>query len=91
MPKKVIKLTALIVCVALLALSVPTLNAKPRADRFDIGRFIKKQVALVNSLLSILPFIDQDNNKAPDDSNKDLKRKLKITGDLASGRPSGGD
>jgi hypothetical protein len=40
--------------------------------------------------LSILPFIDEETDKAPSESN-DIKQKLKITGDLASGRPSGGD
>ncbi|MGB6864073.1 MAG: hypothetical protein WBE11_00130 [Candidatus Aminicenantaceae bacterium] len=90
MPKKTIKVTALIVCVALLALSVPTLNAKPRTEKFDFNNFIKKQVAFVTSLLSLLPFIDQETDKAPDETN-DIKEKLKITGDLASGRPSGGD
>jgi hypothetical protein len=90
MPKKTIKVTALIVCFALLALSVQTLNAKPRTDKFDFNRFIKKQVAFVTSLLSILPFIDEETDKAPSESN-DIKQKLKITGDLASGRPSGGD
>lgn len=91
MPKKTLKLTAVFVCFALLALSVPTLNAKPRTDKFDIGRFIKKQAALVTSLLSILPFIDEETDKAPGDNSKDLKKKLMITGDLPSGRPSGGD
>ena len=90
MPKKTIKVTALVVCVALLALSVPTLNAKPRAEKFDFNSFFKKQVAFVTSLLSLLPFIDEDTDKAPVESN-DIKQKLKITGDLASGRPSGGD
>ena len=90
MPKKTIKVTALVVCVALLALSVPTLNAKPRTEKFDFNSFVKKQVAFVTSLLSLLPFIDEDTDKAPVESN-DIKEKLKITGDLASGRPSGGD
>ena len=90
MPKKTIKVTALVVCVALLALSVPTLNAKPRTEKFDFNSFIKKQVAFVTSLLSLLPFIDEDTDKAPVESN-DIKEKLKITGDLESGRPSGGD
>ena len=90
MPKKTIKVTALVVCVALLALSVPTLNAKPRTEKFDFNSFIKKQVAFVTSLLSILPFMDQETDKAPDETN-DIKQKLKITGDLESGRPSGGD
>ena len=90
MPKKTIKVTALVVCVALLALSVPTLNAKPRTEKFDFNSFVKKQVAFVTSLLSLLPFIDEDTDKAPVESN-DIKEKLKITGDLESGRPSGGD
>ncbi len=90
MPKKSMKVTALIVCFALLALSVPTLNAKPRTDKFDFNRFIKKQIAFVTSLLSILPFIDQETDKAPEAKN-DIKKKLMITGDLESGRPSGGD
>jgi len=90
MPKKTIKVTALVVCVALLALSVPTLNAKPRAEKFDFNSFVKKQVAFVTSLLSLLPFIDEDTDKAPVESN-DIKQKLKITGDLECGRPSGGD
>jgi hypothetical protein len=89
MPKKTMKVAALIACFALLALSVPTLNAKTRTDKFDFNRFIKKQVAFVTSLLSILPFID-DSDKAPEVKN-DVKQKLKITGDLSSGRPSGGD
>ena len=90
MPKKTMKVAALIACVALLALSVPTLNAKPRTDKFDFNSFIKKQFAVVTSLLSILPFIDEESDKAPDVKN-DIKEKLKITGDLESGRPSGGD
>jgi hypothetical protein len=90
MPKKTIKVTALITCFALLALTVPTLNAKPRTDKFDFNRFVKKQIAFVTSLLSILPFIDQESDKAPE-VNNDIKQKLKITGDLESGRPSGGD
>jgi hypothetical protein len=90
MPKKTMKVAALVACVALLALSVPTLNAKPRTDKFDFNRFIKKQVAFVTSLLSILPFIDEESDKAPE-VNNEIKEKLKITGDLSSGRPSGGD
>jgi hypothetical protein len=90
MPKKTIKVTALIACIALLALTVPTLNAKPRTDKFDFNRFVKKQIAFVTSLLSILPFIDQESDKAPE-VKSDIKQKLKITGDLESGRPSGGD
>ena len=90
MPKKTIKVTAVIACFALLALTVPTLNAKPRTERFDFNRFVKKQIAFVTSLLSLLPFIDEEGDKAPE-VNDDIKQKLKITGDLASGRPSGGD
>ncbi len=90
MPKKTRKVAALIACFALLALTVPTLNAKPRTDKFDFGRFIKKQVAFVTSLLQILPFIDDGSDKAPDVKNG-IKQKIKITGDLESGRPSGGD
>lgn len=90
MPKKTMKVAALIACFALLALTVPTLNAKPRTDKFNFNRFIKKQVAFVTSLLSILPFIDNESDKAPE-VKTDIKQKLKITGDLESGRPSGGD
>jgi hypothetical protein len=90
MPKKTKKVTALIACIALLALTVPMLNAKPRTERFDFNRFIKKQVAFVTSLLSILPFIEDESDKAPEETTN-IKEKLKITGDLPSGRPSGGD
>lgn len=90
MPKKTMKVAALIACFALLALSVPTLNAKSNTDKFDFNRFIKKQIAVVASMLSILPFINEETNKAPEVKN-DIKQNLKITGDLASGRPSGGD
>lgn len=90
MPKKTMKVAALIACFALLALSVPTLNAKSNTDKFDFNRFIKKQIAVVASMLSILPFINEETNKAPEVKN-DIKQNLKITGDLESGRPSGGD
>jgi hypothetical protein len=90
MPKKTIKVTALIVCFALLVLSVPTLNAKPKNGRFDIDRFIKKQVAFVASLLSFLPFNDGGTDKAPNEQDG-IKSKIKITADLESGRPSDRD
>jgi hypothetical protein len=90
MPKKTIKVTAVIVCFALLVLSVPTLNAKPKNNRFDIDRFIKKQVAFVNSLLSFLPFRDGGTDKAPNEQGG-IKSKIKITGDLESGRVSDRD
>jgi hypothetical protein len=90
MPKKTMKVTAVIACFALLTLTVPTLNAKPRTHKFDFNRFIKKQIAVVTSLLSFLPFVDEESDKAPEIKG-DSKQILKITGDLSSGRPSGGD
>ena len=90
MPKKTMKVAALIACFAMLTLTVPSLNAKPRPNKFDFKNFINKQVAFVQNLLSFLPFIDDGSDKAPQEKT-DIKQKLKITGDLESGRPSGGD
>ena len=91
MPKRTLfKVTALIVCFTILALSVPSAYAKPRPNGFDVGAFFKKQVAFVTSLLSFLPFFDN----GPDVGvygNDDYQNNVKTTGDLDSGRPSRGD
>lgn len=88
MPKKtLIKVTALVVCFTLLALSVPTMNAKPNSGKFDIGTFFKKQVSFFSSLLSFLPIF----NNGQDLENEDILQQVKVTGNLESGRGSGGD
>jgi len=90
MPKRTLfKVTALVVCFTILALSVPSAYAKPRPDRFDVGAFFKKQVAFFTSLLSFLPFFD--NGSGPVIGGDDYQNHVKSTGDLDSPRPSRGD
>jgi hypothetical protein len=91
MPKRTLfKVTALIVCFAILALSVPSVYAKGGSDRFDVGAFFKKQVAFFTSLLSFLPFFDNGPD-APVLGGDDYLSPVKATGDLDSPRPSRGD
>ena len=82
-------MTALIVCFTILALSVPSVYAKPGSNRIDVGTFLKKQVAFFTSLLSFLPFFDNGPN-VPGYGSDDFNN-VKTTGDLDSGRPSRGD
>ena len=91
MPKRTLfKVTALIACFTILALSVPSAYAKPRPDGFDVGSFFKKQVAFFTSLLSFLPFFDNGSNVGVYGDNNNLNN-VKVTGGLKSDRPSGGD
>lgn len=90
MPKRTFfKVTALIVCFTILALSVPSVYAKPGSSRLDVGSFLKKQVAFFTSLLSFLPFFD--NGPAVPGYGSDDFNSVKTTGGLKSDRPSGGD
>jgi len=91
MPKRTLfKVTALIVCFTILALSVPSAYAKSGPDRFDVGTFIKKQVKVFTSLLSFLPFFDSGPD-VPVYGGDDYLNNVKVTGGLKSDRPSGGD
>jgi hypothetical protein len=91
MPKRTLfKVTALIVCFTLLALSVPSVYAKPGSSRIDVGTFLKKQVAFFTSLLSFLPFFDNGPD-GPAIGGDDYQHNVKVTGGLKSDRPSGGD
>jgi hypothetical protein len=91
MPKRTLfKVTALVVCFTILALSVPSVYAKGGSDRFDVGTFFKKQVAFLTSLLSFLPFFDNGPD-VPVYGGDDYMNPVKSTGDLESGRPSRGD
>ncbi len=90
MPKRTLfKATALIICFTVLALSVPSVYAKPGANRLDVGSFLKKQVAFFTSLLSFLPFFDNGPD-VPGYAGNDYNT-VKTTGDLDSPRPSRGD
>ena len=90
MPKRTLfKVTALVVCFTILALSVPSVYAKDGSSRFDVGTFLKKQVAFLSSLLSFLPFFDNGPNVPV--YGGDSENLVKTTGDLESGKPSRGD
>ena len=90
MPKRTLfKVTALVVCFTILALSVPSVYAKDGSSRFDVGTFLKKQVAFLSSLLSFLPFFDNGPNVPV--YGGDSENNIKVTGGLKSDRPSGGD
>jgi len=90
MPKRTLfKVTALVVCFTLLALSVPSVYAKSGSGRIDVGTFLKKQVAFFTSLLSFLPFFD--NGPDVPAMGDDYQHNVKVTGGLKSDRPSGSD
>ena len=92
--KKFFKTTAIVVCFALVVLAFPGLtSAKTKAPRFDLSRFLKKPAMFVASLLSYLPIYDTGRYVDDYDVTPDVKygKKVKVTGDLSKGRPSGGD
>ena len=91
MPKRTLfKVTALIICFTILALSVPSTYAKPGPNRLDVSSFLKKQVAFFTSLLSFLPFFDNSPD-VPGFGGDDYQQNIKVTGGLKSDRPSGSD
>jgi len=92
MRKKILRIVAIVTCLAIVSLSVPQVaTAKGNSDKFSFRVFVMKHLKYFGSLLPFLG-IDADDAPAPNknkvskmDSSADLSQKVKkITGTLSS-------
>jgi len=92
MSKKILRIVAMVTCLAIISLSVPSVaNAKDDAGRFSFRIFVMKHLKYFGSFLPFLG-IDADDAPAPNkhkirkmDSNSELPQKVKkITGTVSS-------
>ena len=79
MRKTLVKAAALSVCLGLLLMAVPNVNAveKKAPPKFN---FLKKPVMLLSSIIPFFTSIFDSGQKAPDQTT--TKKKVKTTGDL---------
>jgi len=71
--------------------AAPGLNsAEKRLSKFDPASFLKKPVTLLGQFLPIFGSIFDTNDTVKNTPNSS-KGKIKPTGDIPAGRPSGGD
>lgn len=89
--KTFLRAIALVTCISILTLTVPTVSAADRdAKNFDFKIFVKKQMERLTSLLPFLAplFNTEKDTTAPDNTintaNTDSSQKIKITGTLSS-------
>jgi len=90
--KTLFKATAIVVCFAILALSMPgTAQARPN---INIKRIIRTPISFLSSLFSFIPILshhqDRTRPEQADDSSN-INKKIKITGELESIRISDRD
>lgn len=93
MKKTLKKVTAVIICFAFLTLVFPGIaDAKPRVKKFNFKQLIRKPAIFLVSLLSYVPIYDIGSDyDRHDPSVKKINSRMRITGDLNKGRPSGDD
>jgi hypothetical protein len=92
MRKKILRIVAIVTCLAIVSLSVPQVaNAKGNSEKFSFRVFIMKNLKFFGSLLPFLG-IDADDAPAPSknkvskmSSDTDVSQKIKkITGTVSS-------
>lgn len=91
MRKKILRIVAIVTCLAIVSLSVPQAATAKDTGKFSFRIFVMKHLKYFGSLLPFLG-IDADNAPAPNknkvskmNSNSDLSQKVKkITGTVSS-------
>ena len=92
MSKKILRIVAIVTCLAIISLSVPSVaNAKDDAGKFSFRVFVMKHLKYFGSFLPFLG-IDADDAPAPNkhkirkmDSNSEFPQKVRnITGTVSS-------
>jgi len=83
--KNLFKVTAIVVCFAILALSMPgTAQAGP-----NFKRIIRTPVSFLSSLFSFIPVLSPHQESTPPeqaDESSNINKKIRITGELVSTR-----
>jgi hypothetical protein len=91
MRKKILRIVAIVTCLAIISLSVPSVATAKDTGKFSFRVFVMKHLKYFGSLLPFLG-IDADDAPAPSkhkiskmDSNSELPQKgRKITGTVSS-------
>ena len=91
MRKKILRIVAIVTCLAIVSLSVPQVATAKDTGKFSFRVFVMKHLKYFGSLLPFLG-IDADDAPAPNknkvskmDSSADLSQKVKkITGTVSS-------
>ena len=87
MRKTLAKAAALSVCLGLLLMAVPNVNAvEKKAPKINV---LKNPLMLINSIIPFFTSIFDSGKKAIEPTK--TTKKVKITGNLLSRKPSGGD
>ena len=83
--KTLFKATAIVVCFAILALSMPgTAQARPN---INIKRIIRTPISFLSSLFSFIPVLSPHQDSTPPEQAEDssnINKKIKTTGELDS-------
>ncbi len=84
---KLFKLAAITACLGFFLLMVPTANAvEKRTHRFDYKLFLKNPATIVSSIIPLFTSIFDIGKNTNSTYKNNSSKKVKITGNLDSGR-----
>jgi hypothetical protein len=88
MRKRLLKLTAVTLCLSILILSVPAFAGERMGPKFNFTDFIKAQIVSMLHFFHIMPI---ERPLPPDQISNDSVTPIKVTGQLDIGRVSEDD